>query len=274
VLNKGKTKEVALRVIEALDDSKQIDLISDEFSCLTIKDAYRIAQEIECLRNNRNEHIMGVKVGFTNRNIWEEYNANAPIFGAMYDTTVKKIGKTFSIKGLLEPKIEPEIIFKIKKTPKIDMTLDELFDCVSHISHGFEVVHSIFKNWQFTTVDTIIAFGLHGALLCGPFWEVSSNNKSDWLEELFNFNIILSCNGRKVDEGHASNILELGPLEALRSILSCNEHLERPVILNPGDLVTTGTLTGAFSIKGDEVWSTELHGTKLRGIEVKFNYLQ
>ena len=271
MLDKSKIKDVALRVIEALDDSKQIDLVSDEFSSLTTKDAYLIAEEIECVRANRNEHIIGVKVGFTNRNIWKEYNANAPIVGAMYNTTVKNIDKTFSIKGLLEPKIEPEIIFKMKTTPKIDMRLDELLDCVSHISHGFEVVHSIFKNWQFTKVDTIVAFGLHGALLCGPFWEVSSINKSNWLEELVNFNITLSCNGKKVDEGHASNILEVGPLEALRNILFCNEKLGRQVILKPGDLVTTGTLTGAFSIKGDEVWSTKLHGIKLRGIEVKFN---
>ena len=63
----------------------------------------------------------------------------------------------------------------------------------------------------------------------------------------------------------------VGPLEALRHILLDNKNLGWKVILNSGDLVTTGTLTGAFSIKGDEIWSTELHGIKLRGIEVKFN---
>ncbi len=89
-------------------------------------------------------------MGFTNRNIWKEYNASSPIVGAIYNTTVKMIDKTFSIDGLSEPKIEPEIIFKLKKTPKADMSNEELIDCVSHVSHGFEIVHSIFKNWQFT----------------------------------------------------------------------------------------------------------------------------
>ena len=271
MLDESEVKNEAIKIIAALDDSKQINLISKNLKTLTIKDAYDIAQEIEMLREYRKEYIVGLKVGFTNRNIWKEYNASSPIVGAMYNTTVKVIDKTFSIGGLSEPKIEPEIIFKLKKTPKADMSNSELIDCVSHVSHGFEIVHSIFKNWQFTPADTIAAFGLHGALLCGPFVEILKVEKSIWLEELSNFNINLSCNGKEVDRGHASNVLEVGPLEALRHILLDNKNLGREVILNPGDLVTTGTLTGAFSIKGDEIWSTKLHGIKLSGIEVKFN---
>lgn len=271
MLSKIKAKNQALKIMMALDEFKQIDLISKYLTTLTLQDAYAIAHEIELLRADRGEYAVGLKVGFTNRNIWKEYNASSPIVGAIYNTTVKMIEKTFSIDRLSEPKIEPEIIFKLKKTPKADMSNEELVDCVSHVSHGFEIVHSIFKNWQFTPVDTIAAFGLHGALLCGPFVEILRVEKSIWLEELSSFNIILSCNGNEVDKGHASNVLEAGPLEALRHILIDNKKFGRQVILNPGDLVTTGTLTGAFSIKADEVWSTELHGIKLRGIEVKFN---
>ena len=270
MLDESEVKNEAVKIIAALDESKQIDLISKNLKTLTIKDAYDIAQEIEILRADRKEYIVGLKVGFTNRNIWKEYNASSPIVGAMYNTTVKMIDKTFSISGLSEPKIEPEIIFKLKKTPKADMSNSELIDCVSHVSHGFEIVHSIFRNWQFTPADTIAAFGLHGALLCGPFVEVLNVEKSEWLESLSNFNITLLCNEIEVDKGKALNVLEAGPLEALRHIL-VEESLGRHVALKSGDLVTTGTLTGAFNIKSDEVWSTELHGIKLSGIEVKFN---
>jgi len=271
MLSKSKAKIEAIKIMAAFDESKQIDLISKYLTTLTVQDAYGIAQEIEYIRADRKEYNVGLKVGFTNRNIWKEYNASSPIIGAMYNTTVKEISKTYSIDGLSEPKIEPEIILKLKKTPDADMNNEELIECVSHVSHGFEIVHSIFKNWQFTTADTIAAFGLHGALLCGPFIEILKVEKSIWLEELSSFNITLSCNGKEVDRGHALNVLEAGPLEALRHILLDSKNLGRQVVLNPGDLVTTGTLTGAFSIKGDEVWSTKLHGIKLSGIEVKFN---
>ena len=271
MLVKLKVKNEAVKIMTALDESKQIDLISKSLTNLTVQDAYVIAQEIESLRADRKEYVAGLKVGFTNRNIWKKYNASAPIVGAIYNTTVKVIDETFSLNGLLEPKIEPEIIFKLKETPEACMSNEDLIDCISHISHGFEIVHSIFKNWQFTPADTIAAFGLHGALLYGPFVEILKVDKSIWLEELSDFKITLSCNGKVVDKGHASNILDVGPLEALRHILLDSKTLGRNVILNAGDLVTTGTLTEAFSIKSSEIWSTELSGIKLSGIKIKFN---
>ena len=154
MLNKSKAKTEAIKIMAALDESKQIDLISKYLPTLTVQDAYDIAQEIEDIRADRKEYTVGLKVGFTNRNIWKEYNASSPIVGAIYNTTVKMIDKTFSINGLSEPKIEPEIIFKLKKTPKDNMNNEQLIDCISHVSHGFEIVHSIFKNWQFTPADT------------------------------------------------------------------------------------------------------------------------
>lgn len=271
MLDKSKVKSKAIEIMDALRESKQIDLISKSLTTLTVQDAYCIAREIEHLRADRKEYPVGLKIGFTNRNIWKEYNASSPIVGAIYNTTVKMIDRTFAVDGLSEPKIEPEIIFKLKKTPRVGMNNEELLNCVSHVSHGFEIVHSIFKNWQFKTVDTIAAFGLHGNLLCGPFVEILKVDSARWLEELSNFNIILFCNGQEVDRGHASNVLEVGPLEALRYILLGHKNLGRHVILNPGDLVTTGTLTGAFSVKSDQVWSTKLNGIKLRDIEIKFD---
>ena len=192
MLDKIKAKNEALKIMMALDEFKQIDLISKYLTKLTLQDAYAIAHEIELLRADRGDYAVGLKVGFTNRNIWQEYKVCSPIFGVIYNTTVHLIKKSFSLYRLSEPKIEPEIIFKLKKTPEADMSNEELIDCVSHVSHGFEIVHSIFKNWQFTPADTIAAFGLHGALLCGPFVEILKVEKSIWLEELSSFNITLS----------------------------------------------------------------------------------
>ena len=93
---------MAIKIMDALDESKQIDLISKYLTALTVQDAYCIAQEIEHLRVDRKEYTVGLKVGFTNRNIWKEYNASSPIVGAMYNTTVKMIDKTFSTSGLIK----------------------------------------------------------------------------------------------------------------------------------------------------------------------------
>ena len=87
MLAKSKAKNEAVKIMAALDDFKQIDLISKYLTAITVHDAYAIGQEIEYLRAGRKERIVGLKVGFTNRNIWQEYNVSSPIVGAIYERT-------------------------------------------------------------------------------------------------------------------------------------------------------------------------------------------
>ena len=81
-----------------------------------LDDAYRVTAAIRQMRETRGEMPVGRKIGFTNRTIWAEYNVYAPIWGYVYDRTVHnlaEIGGTFSLMGLAEPRIEPEIVFKL-----------------------------------------------------------------------------------------------------------------------------------------------------------------
>ena len=159
-MNDLTVKLYASEILNALKIGQQIELISNSKIALDIKTAYAIAAEIESLRVSRGERLVGLKIGFTNKNIWKEYNASAPIIGSIYDTTVFAVKNNFSIKNFLEPRIEPEIIFKIKKIPNCDMDDKELLECIDSVAHGFEIVHSLFKGWKFRTEDTIAAVGL------------------------------------------------------------------------------------------------------------------
>jgi len=86
---------------------------------------------------------VGRKIGFTNRTIWAEYNVYGPIWGYVYDRTVHnlaEIGDTFSLMGLAEPRIEPEIVFKLALAPVPDMDETALLACIDWVWHGFEIV--------------------------------------------------------------------------------------------------------------------------------------
>ena len=123
------------------------------------------------MRESRGEMPVGRKIGFTNRTIWAEYNVYAPIWGYVYDRTVHdlaEIGDTFSLVNLAEPRIEPEIVFRLAVAPVPGMDEKTLLAGVDWVAHGFEVVQSIFPGWRFSAPDTVAAFGLHGALLIGP----------------------------------------------------------------------------------------------------------
>ena len=128
-----------------------------------------------------------------------------------------KIGDTFSLMGLAEPRIEPEIVFKLAVAPAPGMDETALLACIDWVAHGFEIVQSIFPGWKFSAPDAVAAFGLHGALLIGPRHSIAAHAE-DWSRTLSTFEIDLKRDGTVVDYGRATNVLD-GPVSALRHLV-------------------------------------------------------
>ena len=262
---------VAAEVFGTLDTGRQIEPFSSRISSFNLDDAYRVTAAVRKMRETRGELPMGRKIGFTNRTIWAEYNVYEPIWGYVYNRTVhnlSEIGDSFSLEGLAEPRIEPEIIFKLAVAPAPSMDEAELLACIDWVGHGFEVVQSIFPGWQFSAPDTVAAFGLHGALLIGPRHSIATHAE-DWSRTLSTFEIDLQREGTVVDHGRAANVMG-GPLSALRHLIDLLARDQVNPPLAAGEIVTTGTLTRALPISTGETWTTELTGVALDGICVSF----
>jgi 2-oxo-3-hexenedioate decarboxylase len=195
----------------------------------------------------------------------------APIWGYVYDRTVHylvEIGDTFSLRDLAEPRIEPEIVFRLAAAPAPGMDERTLLASVDWVAHGFEVVQSIFPGYKFSAPDTVAAFGLHGALLIGPRHPVATHAE-DWARTLSTFEIDLKRDGTVVDHGLAANVLG-GPVFALRHLIDLLTRDPFNPPLAAGEIVTTGTLTRALPVAPGQTWSTELTGVALECICVRF----
>jgi 2-oxo-3-hexenedioate decarboxylase len=262
---------ISKEIFDTLGSGRSLAPLSDNDPGLSLDDAYRIAAAVKVRREARGERALGRKIGFTNRTIWAEYNVHAPIWGFVYDSTVAHLpegGASFSLRGLSEPRIEPEIVFGLAAAPTPDMNENALFGCIEWVTHGFEIVQSIYPNWKFLAADTIAAFGLHGALWIGPRHRVRPR-RGEWPRELSSFEIDLFCDGSLVDHGRAANVLD-GPLFALKHLVA---ELARHAINCPlvaGEIVTTGTLTRAFPVVAGQTWTTALHGVPLEGARIQF----
>jgi len=158
---------VAAEVFGTLDSGRQIEPFSSRISSFNLDCAYRVTAVVRKMREIRGELPVGRKIGFTNRTIWPKYNVYAPIWGYIFNRTVHnlaEIGDTFSLIGLAEPRIEPEIVFRLAVAPAPGIDERTLLAGIDWVAHGFEVVQSIFPGWRFSAPDTVAAFGLHGAL--------------------------------------------------------------------------------------------------------------
>ena len=262
---------IAAEAADVLGTGRQVAPFSARYSGFDMDDAYRVTAAVRRMREARGERPLGRKIGFTNRTIWAEYNVHAPIWGYVYDGTVHDLavaGSGFSLAGLAEPRIEPEIIFGLARAPEPGMNAQALLGCIDWVAHGFEIVQSIFPDWSFVAPDTVAAFGLHGALLVGPRHPIGSS-PGTWQHDLSNFKIDLFRDGVLVDRGCAANVLD-GPVLALQHLVDVLQSDAENPPLAAGEIVTTGTLTRAFPVKSGEVWTTALNGVDLEAARLAF----
>jgi 2-oxo-3-hexenedioate decarboxylase len=263
--------DVVAEVIAVGRAGGQVQPFSSRYTDFTFGDAYEIAQLVRDIRVARGETAIGRKIGFTNRTVWDSYGLSAPIWGYMYDSTVRDLSSLnarFKLAGLAEPRIEPEIVLQLASSPHPNMSDEALLRCIGWIAHGFEIVQSIFPGWAFKPPDAVAAQGVHVALLIGERHPISDGRKRLG-EALSNFRIELLRDGEVMTHGHGYDVLG-GPIQALRFLVQ--ELARRPASesLRPGEIVTTGTLTQAMPAAPGETWATELTGIDVAGLQVRF----
>ena len=147
---------VAAEAFAALDAGRQIEPFSSRLSSFNLDDAYHVTVAVRKMREARGELPVGRKIGFTNPTVW----TYAPMWGYVYNRTVHnlaEIGVTFSLMDLAEPRIEPEIVFRLAVAPTPGMDERTLLASVDWVAHGFEVVQSVFTGWQFSAPDAVAA---------------------------------------------------------------------------------------------------------------------
>lgn len=253
-----RIKEIAAEALALLGSGRQVRPFSERYPDFTMAEAYAAVEELRVLRMARGEVPVGRKIGFTNRTIWPVYNVTGPMWSYMYEGTVRPASAAFPLAGLAEPRIEPEIAFRLARAPEPGMGAEAIMGCVEAVAHGFEIVDSPFPGWKFTAPDSAAAHGLHAALLLGAWRE---------LDAVLEFSVTLTGPGGRW-QGHSSHVLG-GPLEALGFLAAeIARHGGRP--LEAGEIVTTGTLTDAMPIRPGETWTTQLEGIALPGLSVTF----
>lgn len=269
--NDFDAKAAAQEALAAIDAPRQIPLFSERYPDFDLERAYAVTAELRRLRTQRGERHIGRKIGFTNRNMWERFNVSAPVWGDMYDTTIQELLSpgTLSLSRFVEPRIEPEIVFKLSADIGPDTDDAGMLDAIAWVAHGFEIVQSIYPGWRFRGVDTIAANGVHGALLVGRPHPVAALGTENVAEALALFDVTLSCDGKTVDHGKGANVLG-GPLSALRHLVEvlAADSVNPP--LRAGEIITTGTLTMAFPVAAGQTWTSEIKGLPLDGLTLTF----
>jgi 2-oxo-3-hexenedioate decarboxylase len=130
------------------------------------------------------------------------------------------------------------------------------------------VVQSIYPGWKFAAADTVVANGVHAALLVGARHAVAPR-RAAWERELASFTVELDCEGQPTQRGGGALVLD-SPLRALRHLAELRERDPHNPPPGAGEIITTGTLTPAMPVAAGQRWTTKAQGIPLEEISVEF----
>jgi 2-oxo-3-hexenedioate decarboxylase len=170
-----------------------------------------------------------------------------------------------SIRGLHEPRIEPEVVLGLSAPLAPGADARTVLDAIEWIAAGFEIVHSVFPGWKFRAPDCTAALGLHARLVVGPPTPVEADMRDALAATLATFRVVLSRDGARVEEGCGANVLD-SPAHAL---VHLNDVLASQPSSPPraaGEMVTTGTLTDAWPVAPGETWTSDYGALPVRGL--------
>jgi 2-keto-4-pentenoate hydratase len=251
-------KELARELLTAHANGQTLPASpSSRDASFSLATAYAVESEVVRLREAEGRTPVGLKVGFANKAMWRALKLETLVWAHMYDDTVRYAGNraSLSLLHMVAPKIEPEIVLKVKEPLTGSTDAVAILNHVEWIALGFEIIDCVFPDWKFQPVDFVAALGFHKALIVGEPHPVTTAAIPKLAEELPAFKVRLSKNGQLVEEGSGKN--------SLRSPALCLGELARVRPLQPGELVSSGTLTTSTLIAAGEEWTAEVEGIDL-----------
>jgi 2-keto-4-pentenoate hydratase len=256
---------LAAELIDVHENALTVRPFTERHPQLTAATGYIAARALHDHRLKKGWKALGRKIGFTNRTLWARYGVYEPMWGMVYDRTLihaQNERATVDLAGLTQPRLEPEVCFKLKAAPRSGDTA-ELLACIEWMAHSLEIVQCHHPQWKVTIADCTADNGLHGRLIVGTPAPLKDVEKLPLVEAR------LFKGERLVDRGVGANVLG-SPLLALGYLIELLKKQPEAPPLQPGEIISTGVLTDAHPVAAGETWHTVLAGLPLSGLKVSF----
>jgi len=234
-------------VDDAQCSATAIEQLSIKHTKLSVEDAYEIQNISVARRLDRGERRIGVKMGLTSRAKMIQVGVDEVAWGRLTDAMILEEGATLKKSKFVHPRLEPEVVFLLKKPLSGTVTALEAMSAVEAIAPAMEVIDSRYENFKFSLVDVIAdntsSSGLVIGAWCSPQIDCS------------NLGMVMSVNGRPVQIGSSAAILG----HPVRSLVSAAKLVAQSgESLNAGDIVMAGGATAAHPASIGETISLDV----------------
>ncbi len=263
-------QDLAARILRAQDTRSLLAPFSSTGLQLSMREAYEVSLLVHEARLKIGWKPVGRKIGFTNKDMWALFGVHQPVWSFVYDATCADADEDTHClaDALVQPRIEPEIVLSLRRTPPAGASAAEVLACVDWVSHSIEMVQCHYPDWKFSAPDAVCDASFHGRLLLGER-RLLDGSRSGIEEMLKTCEVSLFRDGELIETAPGRHALG-SPLLAVAALVDAIALDAPGYPLQPGELITTGTLTKAYPVKPGERWQTHFGNNEFPGLNIEF----
>ena len=218
----------------ALTEHRVVEPLTTRYPGITIEHAYAIQQVLTTRRLAAGERLIGKKIGVTSQAVMTMLGVDQPDFGVLTDAMQYRDGSPIAMSGLIQPKAETEIAFRLKHDLNgPGVTANDVLGATESVMACFEVVDSRIRDWRIKIQDTVADNASCGAFVLG------ANEVDPRDVDLLNCPMKMEKNGVVVSSGTGAASMG-SPLQAVAWLANALAQFGTP--LRGGDIVLSGAL--------------------------------
>jgi 2-keto-4-pentenoate hydratase len=232
----SKIEKFAAQLAQAETTQVGIDPLTVVDPEITVDEAYYIQLENIKKKLSEGQKIVGKKIGLTSVAVQKMLGVDEPDYGHLLDSMVIENGGVIDTKTMLQPKIEGEIAFILKKDLKgPNVTAVDVIQATDYVLPALEIVDSRVQDWKIKLQDTVADNASSGLYVLG--------GKPTKLEDidLELLGMVLSQNGEMVNTGVGAAALG-NPATCVAWL--ANRLADYDISLKAGEVILSGALSG------------------------------
>lgn len=244
--------EAADRLLSAYETKQPIPPLTSSYDGMTLDDAYAIQLQQITELTGRGRTVKGHKVGLTSAAMQKMLGVDQPDYGHLLDDFFYLEHLPIRVDRFLQPRIEPEVAFVLKKPLKgPGVTVHEAAAAVDFVLPALELVDSRIADWKIGLFDTIADNASSGAVILG------STPTELGAVDLRLTGCTFHRNGQVVGTGAGGAVLG-SPINSL--VWLANTVGARGIALEPGDVILPGSVCGMVPVEAGDSFTATFAG--------------
>ncbi|TQR08569.1 2-keto-4-pentenoate hydratase [Psychrobacillus soli] len=242
-------ERAASLLMEAETNKKPIEPFTSSAESISVDEAYQIQLEVVRQKREMGATIVGKKIGLTSKAMQEMFKVDKPDYGHLLDEMIYDEKSIISLDSFIQPKIEFEIAFVLKKDLKgPGVTVEDVIEATDYVVPAAEIIDSRIKDWEIKFEDTVADNGSSvGAIFGGNHCFLNDIDLPDVEMKVYK-------NGELIETATGAAVLG-DPINAV--VWLANALGEYNIALHKGEKILAGALAKAVAIQeGDEFEAT------------------